>query len=1742
MLEWTGERYLPYIDPSICGAEIHYEHLHRYAFASQFVKGKKVLDLASGEGYGTFILSKDAQSVVGIEIDPIAVSHAKNTYEKDNLTFIEGSILNIPLGGEKLFDVIVCFEAIEHVKQHEVLLNEIRRLLKDDGLLIISSPDKKHYSEEIGYQNPYHIKELYSSEFSELLQKYFSYVFLSGQKVFSGSSIYPLSSEKNISSSEFIIEYKDTHFSFAEKNERDPRYLIAFASNIDLTEHMQRSYLIDKSNAEIAFLIDKFDKKNIALQSIESKLEVAHNQLKVSDQTIKDRVKEIDILNSCINQLKSEINSLKSSISYRFLMRFHKKIIEPLFPRHSKRREMYDLGLKGGRIVVNEGLSKAISEYKKRRQQNNQSIHYLTPDIEDTIPYETISKTSELEKYLDSIFDISSEKSVDYVPSSECQIPPPETDIKLIAFYLPQFHPIPENDLWWGKGFTEWTNVTKAFPQFAGHYQPRLPDELGFYNLTDPDIQKRQVELAKQYGLSGFCFHYYWFNGKRLLEKPLNIYIEHKEFDFPFCICWANENWTRRWDGLDHEILMAQEHSPANNIRFIEDLFPLFLDPRYIKIGGKPLIVIYRPMLLPDVKKMVNAWREYCRGKGIVDLYIVAASTFGFNEEPQPYGMNAVVEFPPHFMPGCPDITDKYTIFNKKFRGQIWDFEQFVQSKKYLEKVPYTLFKGIFPGWDNTARKPNNPSIIHGANPKLYGEWLSDLIMWTRDVHKKDERFIFINAWNEWAEGAYLEPDRKYGFGYLEATRNSLIKSSEFNDNCSDSWCRIRRISDDEWLKMLVESVHTPVIHGIKMPGFPPEHIQKQFVGSSYENALKEGYNFYLLIKKYAEKYGLTVDSQTKILDFGCGWGRITRILLKDCDPKNIWGVDVDPSIISVCKETIKGVNFVQCNALPPLKFPDNSFDIIDAYSVFSHLSEDYAMQWIQEFSRILKPGGILLATTQSGRFLDFCQSVRDNHLSGGWYNSLKMSFVDIDRCRKDYENGAFLFSPTGGGDYRDKTFYGEAIIPEKYIRRTYSKFLDPVEFVDNESILPQALFILQKKKMKSEENQKIKNWNLTASDLRAENLPIQKNSNKIIVVSHDAHLWGAQLLALHIVQALRENFHYDVSLLLKSGGQLEDDFKKYSTVFNLERDYPTRMQVEDLIKKLFLDGVKIALCNTVVTGDIVEILSKNNIRTISLIHELPGIIHDYKQEENARKISTFADNVVFPAEFVKSKFASVTGLDDAKSVISPQGLYLKNSYKLKKNEARIILRKLLSIPTDSKIILAVGHADSRKGVDLFVEVAKKVLQKETGVYFIWTGHRNENFVKSIDEDIRQRGLEDRIRFVGIQKEVDLFYAGSDLYLMTSREDPFPSTILEAMDVGVPVIGFKDAGGFGEIINSDNGMLVPFLDLDAMTGETLKILNDPILLAQKGERASSLITTRYNFIDYIYRLLSLAGCVNRKVSVIVPNYNYSQYLQERLNSIVNQGYPIYEIILLDDCSSDNSIEIAQKYAKTCPIPITIYKNNKNSGSVFRQWAKGIQGARGDYIWIAEADDLCETTFLEKVIEGIMDDHVVLSYCNSKQIDECGNFIGVDYLKYTDDVDENKWKINYTREGIKEISDTLAIKNTIPNVSATVFKKFDISEIVDDLVQFKIAGDWLFYVWLLQKGDISFIAKSLNYHRRHGKGVTLSEDKNRHFEEIVKMQDDIIQRFSVESFTVEKAMKYRRFVKDYLLNEKIRNFR
>lgn len=352
----------------------------------------------------------------------------------------------------------------------------------------------------------------------------------------------------------------------------------------------------------------------------------------------------------------------------------------------------------------------------------------------------------------------------------------PRGAAKLIAFHLPQFHPIPENDAWWGKGFTEWSNVAKAAPQFVGHYQPRLPGELGFYDLRTPGALANQAKLARAYGVEAFCFHYYWFAGKRLLEAPLESFLADRSIDIEFCLCWANESWTRRWDGDENQVLMAQSHSPADHARVFDDLARHMDDPRYLRIDGKPVLVVYRPAIIADARAMTDMWREAALKRGWKGLYFIASNAFRF-DDPARLGFDALVEFPPHGFV-ADSIASRLSWHNASHAGAVFDYAAVAASEaKRMASARGDVFPGVMPGWDNEARRPGAGVIYHGSTPEAYGEWLAAAIARAARSLPADRRFVFINAWNEWAEGAYLEPDRAFGRAYLAETARVLSAS-----------------------------------------------------------------------------------------------------------------------------------------------------------------------------------------------------------------------------------------------------------------------------------------------------------------------------------------------------------------------------------------------------------------------------------------------------------------------------------------------------------------------------------------------------------------------------------------------------------------------------------------------------------------------------------------------------------------------------------------------------------------------------------------------------------------------------------------------------------------------------------------------------------------------------------------------------------------------------------------------------
>lgn len=356
-----------------------------------------------------------------------------------------------------------------------------------------------------------------------------------------------------------------------------------------------------------------------------------------------------------------------------------------------------------------------------------------------------------------------------------------EATVKVLAFNLPQYHTFPENDKWWGKGFTEWTNTRKSRPRFETHYQPREPHEdIGYYDLSKVENLQMQSELAKRHKIYGFCYYYYWFSGHRLMEKPLDLLLEHPEINMPFCLCWANENWTRAWDGLNKDILIKQDYTEKDKYNFIVDIKKYIDDDRYIRVNDKPIIIVYNPSAIPDVKDVFNTWKKMAVKVGIgeISIWIIRS----FNNTIKSMNLEEVVdkeiEFPPHNIQKMCNSEIYNEVVGDNI-GRIYDYTDLVnkiiknRKENYKEK---NLYRTVMLGWDNAARRINGFNTFESYDLEKYYEWLKLNICTTEEEFNKEERFTFINAWNEWAEGTYLEPDRKYGYANLNATTQAVLK------------------------------------------------------------------------------------------------------------------------------------------------------------------------------------------------------------------------------------------------------------------------------------------------------------------------------------------------------------------------------------------------------------------------------------------------------------------------------------------------------------------------------------------------------------------------------------------------------------------------------------------------------------------------------------------------------------------------------------------------------------------------------------------------------------------------------------------------------------------------------------------------------------------------------------------------------------------------------------------------------
>lgn len=776
------------------------------------------------------------------------------------------------------------------------------------------------------------------------------------------------------------------------------------------------------------------------------------------------------------------------------------------------------------------------------------------------------------------------------------------------------------------------------------------------------------------------------------------------------------------------------------------------------------------------------------------------------------------------------------------------------------------------------------------------------------------------------------------------------------------------------------------------------------------------------------------------------------------------------------------------------------------------------------------------------------------------FHSPIKELFVNME-VLTDFKNDSIeLFYSESGKEYVDFS-YNQCYKIGKTDGKLISKniiFNNPVQHLRLDLGSHKSKIDIKKCELRSKISDKASNYSEYDSIL--DNISAKKDK-KIIIVTHALNETGAPILAFNMAKEFK-NKEYQVVVISLSDGPLEEKFADYDIpLLNLHQDILSKSLYnpkifENIVTSLYHKGFDKVITNTIISGITAPIFKKYNFSIISLIHEMGMSISLYDMKQGGRDITMYSDKIIFPDKLVYKEFINIFPEDRKKSIIRPQGLY-----KIKENIIKDYDRvyKNYNIPKKSKIIMGSGTADLRKGIDLFLNAAQQLVQleKDFEYHFIWTGKiYNEELENWYLLQLDKYNIKDRfhnIDFIKDKEEYQNLVACSDAFWLTSREDPFPSVMIEALEFGTPVLGFKNSGGVNTLLDDNRGVLIENFNTNQLAIETDKLLKHPETIDTMLNKAQKYITEKLNFKKYIDFLENEVSKRNEEkydyadVSVIVPNYNYEEFLPVRLNSIINQTIKPKEIILLDDVSTDDSVEVASKILqqakKKYKIDYKIITNEKNNGC-FRQWLKGIKEAKYPYLWIAEADDYAQENFIEELLPVFSDKNVVLSYAQSKVIDENCKVVDYKYTSYTDDLSKTKWKKNFIDDGITQVIEYFSRKNIIPNASSTLIRKSATEGLEDILKNYNIIGDWIAYIYIISKGKIAYSNKCLNGHRRHSNSIIARKEKSNSFiEEILKIKKYILDNYQLSDNQINRVILsiegienyYNRILSDKSLN-------
>jgi glycosyltransferase involved in cell wall biosynthesis len=961
-----------------------------------------------------------------------------------------------------------------------------------------------------------------------------------------------------------------------------------------------------------------------------------------------------------------------------------------------------------------------------------------------------------------------------------------ERRAKLLAFYLPQFHRVAENDAWWGKGFTDWTNLARAVPRFAGHLQPRVPRDLGFYDLADPAVLRRQVELARKAGVHGFVFYHYWFTGKRLLETPVAMLLADQSLEMPFCVMWANENFTRRWDGLEREVLLAQEYLDQDDAGLVNGFLELFRDARYIRVGGRPLLMIYRAGLIPDAARRIAQWRKLFVAAGERPV-IVMAQSIG-DHDPTPYGLDGAVEFPPHKISDeLPKLNATLDLFDPEFSASVYDYAAVAEASVAAPVPDYPLIKTLAPGWDNDPRREGKGLVLHGATPAAYQAWLEKLITAAEKNPFHGERMICVNAWNEWAEGAFLEPDLHFGAAYLNATGRAVCGTA-----------------------------------GAKKP--------------------------------------------------------------------------------------------------------------------------------------------------------------------------------------------------------------------------------------------------------------------------------------VLVLVGHDAQPHGAQMLLLNLARHFREIWGFDVEILLLGAGQLVQAYERHGAV-TLTND---KGSIANFVNRMAATGAREAIVNSSAAARLVPGLRAAGLRVTLLVHEMPKLLAEYNLQIQAKLGAQTADAVVFASVVGRDAFCRALDISLPEALILPQGNYQNVVFDASAREAT---RRALKIPADGFLVLGIGFADLRKGFDLFLQIATKMLEERPKLQFLWAGDIQPALKAYLSGEIDAARATGRFHLTGFSKDIQALVSAADVFALTSREDPYPTVALEAIAAGVPVVAFDGAGGIPDLLRTARaGEVAKAMDTEDFRARILGLLDHAKLTADRP-RLMGLAAEQFDQRAYTKNLLLAVRPDQKTVSVCVLSFNQADFIRERLMSVFAQTYPVAEILVLDDASSDESVERAMLACGEARRGIAMISAAANGKSVCGQWLRAARAATSEFIWLAEGDDAAEPAFLAQCVTAMAaDDAVAMALAESRVIDEAGRILSPGYrAEFFPGLTEG------AHDGAAFAKSYLAACNLLLNASAVLWRReallAALTRLEAELGTWRLAGDWRVYMDVLTQpgAKIAFVEAPLNRHRRHAGSVTAQTSPEIHLAEIARMQ-------------------------------------